>query len=950
MIQHVRKLHRSAFLVGAFAVLLPGTATSSTATLAVSSLTGAADGGTVQLSIRLGGLTRPAALRWDLNYSPLDFSTVNLTPGPAVTDAGKTLSCVSRAAGSIVCVVAGMNANVMQDGVVATVSLALSLNPVSGRTLGISNGQASTQAGVPIAVSATSGAVTADRPGISSLSCAPASVTGMGAKASCTMRLTRPAGAAGATAAVSDSHWYVSVPGTVAIPAGASTATFAATVSQVPTVDVSVTVTARLNNVSAASTLQVNMLAVSSLSCSPSQLPTGATASCTVKLNRVAPTSTVVKIVSGTALLTVPAEVTVPAGSAAAPQFQIKAGTVTSELSTVVRATLVQTVSTPVILIRSVTCPCTIWTSSNAPALASDPKTTVAVEVGMKFRSVSAGYVLGLRFFKGAANTGTHTGRLWTRGGTLLASAQFTNETALGWQQVNFPAPVAIAANTTYVVTYQAPNGRMANDANYFAASGVTRGPLTALKEGVDGSNGVLRFGNGFPASGAQSRNHWVDVVFNAAASSSATSVPIPSTSTGTATKSISRPSSGGLISAIDPVTGNGPESLSCSPKRVKAGGSVTCQLTIPEAAEALTIAIGSDQPAVRLPREVRFRAGQRQARFVAAVEQEAFEPAAVISAEVLGTVVRQAIEIEPSEVAITAPGEVLARTGEGVNFTPTARDRAGYSVTVSASKAPKGASMGGDGGFEWIPQPDQDGAHDIEFTATSPSGASATWLTRIVTGSQPFVSTQPDELACSPGAIGVLEGRWLSTGREQWTGPAGTAQRVEGAGVRISGEMAPLLSFHPARAEFLCPQLPAGSRLRIEVETPSGSTAPVETEMAEASPRILQVRHLGTSREVVPRDHRDLGEPAQPGDVISLRVTGTGSTVTDLEVTAGGERASVLGAAPSPDEAGISYIDVRLPGSINPGDSIPLQVSLVSPSGRRFTSKTATMAIEPSN
>ena len=38
--------------------------------------------------------------------------------------------------------------------------------------------------------------------------------------------------------------------------------------------------------------------------------------------------------------------------------------------------------------------------------------------------------------------------------GQLLASAPFTNETASGWQQVNFPAPVNIAANTTYVASY----------------------------------------------------------------------------------------------------------------------------------------------------------------------------------------------------------------------------------------------------------------------------------------------------------------------------------------------------------------------------------------------------------------------------------------------------------------------------------------------------------------
>ena len=66
-----------------------------------------------------------------------------------------------------------------------------------------------------------------------------------------------------------------------------------------------------------------------------------------------------------------------------------------------------------------------------------------ALELGVKFRSDFAGYVTGVRFYKGAGNTGTHLGHLWTSGGTQLAAATFTGETTSGWQQVNFATPVA---------------------------------------------------------------------------------------------------------------------------------------------------------------------------------------------------------------------------------------------------------------------------------------------------------------------------------------------------------------------------------------------------------------------------------------------------------------------------------------------------------------------------
>ena len=106
------------------------------------------------------------------------------------------------------------------------------------------------------------------------------------------------------------------------------------------------------------------------------------------------------------------------------------------------------------------------------------------VEIGVKFRSDVNGTITGIRFYKSSTNTGTHIGDLWTSTGTLLAQATFTGETASGWQQVNFATPVAIAANTTYVASYHAPNGHYAEDDNYFASSGVDTAPLMCWPRG----------------------------------------------------------------------------------------------------------------------------------------------------------------------------------------------------------------------------------------------------------------------------------------------------------------------------------------------------------------------------------------------------------------------------------------------------------------------------------
>ena len=157
--------------------------------------------------------------------------------------------------------------------------------------------------------------------------------------------------------------------------------------------------------------------------------------------------------------------------------------------------------------------PCTAWSSTTVPAIPSENDPS-AVELGVKFRSDLAGYITGIRFYKGTGNTGTHVGNLWSVSGTKLATATFTNETGTGWQQVAFPTPVPIAANTVYVASYHAPNGGYAADSGYFANSGVDNPPIHLLQNGVSGGNGVYAYGpGGFPTQTWNSTNYWVDVV-----------------------------------------------------------------------------------------------------------------------------------------------------------------------------------------------------------------------------------------------------------------------------------------------------------------------------------------------------------------------------------------------------------------------------------------------------
>jgi LmbE family N-acetylglucosaminyl deacetylase len=157
-------------------------------------------------------------------------------------------------------------------------------------------------------------------------------------------------------------------------------------------------------------------------------------------------------------------------------------------------------------------CPCSLWGSGAVPQTAAFADGS-AVELGVRFRSDVAGYVTGIRFYKGAGNTGTHVGHLWSESGAQLATATFSGESATGWQQVSFSSPVAISANTTYVASYYAPAGHYALDRPYFTVA-YDNPPLHGLADGNGGGNGVYSLGTGFPTRSYQSSNYWVDVVF----------------------------------------------------------------------------------------------------------------------------------------------------------------------------------------------------------------------------------------------------------------------------------------------------------------------------------------------------------------------------------------------------------------------------------------------------
>ena len=159
-------------------------------------------------------------------------------------------------------------------------------------------------------------------------------------------------------------------------------------------------------------------------------------------------------------------------------------------------------------------CPCSLWGPETVPAnlSASD---TGAVELGVRFRAATSGTISAIRFYKSSDNGGAHVGNLWTNTGGLLATVNFEGETASGWQQAQLATPIAVEANTLYVVSYHTQVGHYSFDGAYFAADR-ENGPLVAPASAAAGGNGVFAYGatSTFPGNSFNATNYWVDVVF----------------------------------------------------------------------------------------------------------------------------------------------------------------------------------------------------------------------------------------------------------------------------------------------------------------------------------------------------------------------------------------------------------------------------------------------------
>lgn len=199
------------------------------------------------------------------------------------------------------------------------------------------------------------------------------------------------------------------------------------------------------------------------------------------------------------------------------------------------------------------------------------------VELGTAFVPATSGTVTGIRFLKGAGNGGTHVGHLWSASGQLLGTVTFTGESASGWQSATLAAPVAVAAGTTYVVSYLAPQGHYSYTSGFFATA-LAAGDLTAPAD----NNGRYLYGaaGGFPTYTYNATSYFVDVLFTPDATSAP---PSPSASPSASPTASSSPSASST-----------PAALTITARTPGSGDSGTARSTKPSATLSATLTGGT--------------------------------------------------------------------------------------------------------------------------------------------------------------------------------------------------------------------------------------------------------------------------------------------------------------------------------------------------------------------
>ena len=410
--------------------------------------------------------------------------------------------------------------------------------------------------------------------------------------------------------------------------------------------------------------------------------------------------------------------------------------------------------------------------------------------------------------------------------------------------------------------------------------------------------------------------------------------------------------------------------SLSCAPKPIQAGATLTCEARLNSngISDALHLSLTSSSRNVRLPTSLTTRPKQASVRFQAVVTPTAGQESIQIQVAFGSIPVEETVLVLPSLTPVlTLPGKQLVKVETPLSFTVSATDGAGGPAVLRVAGLPPNASFDpATGGFTWKPNRSQAGNYMVAFTATDQMGVSSSGNVSIeVSSGKPVLqalvngATQASDPVCSPGAVASVLGKWLTSQDSSWSDPSGGTTELGGTRVAVNGEFTPLLYASKTRVDFLCPNLSPGTPLRVSLQAGDATTAALTTTMQYAAPGIFTwdgsgsgqgaISFTGGTDLVTVRNYRVAGQPGQPGDHLKLRVTGlpAGDSAAQPLVRIGDVYGAVEFVRALPGATGTFEIGVQVPMTLPLGDAVPVLIQLPQPDGSLIGSNVVTAAVE---
>ena len=132
-----------------------------------------------------------------------------------------------------------------------------------------------------------------------------------------------------------------------------------------------------------------------------------------------------------------------------------------------------------------------------------------AIEVGVRFRADVDGFITGLRYY-GAARRRRASATCGREGGTQLASATFVGDSPPAGTRVSLSPAVRVTKDTNYVASFLVERRDLLRRPRLLQRARSTRPPLHAPA----GTNGVYKYGGGFPTDSFDATSYGADVLF----------------------------------------------------------------------------------------------------------------------------------------------------------------------------------------------------------------------------------------------------------------------------------------------------------------------------------------------------------------------------------------------------------------------------------------------------